>query len=940
VYQDGLGRSYKTVREGGLTQITLYLHTLTRPWKESLWHLAGGTARYIEYSYDSASRVRLVTNPDSSQAETQYGIGYRDVFDELGHERRIFSDGLGRTTQIRERNGSTYYYTSYSYDPIDRLIQSVDAENNQSNYTWWSWAGLKSYVCRPGTGCWNYIYNDYNQLVTQIDARGLSVTYTYDSLGRLKTKNVQSVGVYEWFYDEAGHGDGIGRVTRVTYPGTGNNISFAYDSMGRASSETRCVDSTCKTLESTYDQMDRVAGIEYPNSEVVNYNYDTSGRMKSVSGYVADMTWSPAGQLLSMTYTNGAETTYTYDADREWLQQAMVEDGSGSVAYNGVYTYDVAARVERMDVSRPSSSVEVWDYAYDPLDRLTTLIGGGGVPSELYTYDALGNLLIKGGQAAYQYGDANNPFAVTRVGPTRYQYDASGNRTEKGTCVPAQQCTTYTATEQYTFDADGRMTSFKDIAANETTSYRYAADSERIRVSGPDGTRRIFGAYVETLPSNDEVYFYYAGPIRVAMNDPDGTSWYHHDHLGSVRLMTDEEGDAVATADFMPFGSQWESTGSDGANPYDFAGHRTDAESGLVYMNARYYDPVMGRFISPDRVVPDILNPQSLNPYAYAYNNPISNTDPTGHAPVVAAVIGFISAVSAFLAPFAEGIMAIGGLVTIAGMATQNPTLMTIGGIMMGFGGAYGLHVGEFGLGLAGGLLGASASWLSSAHSPLSASARQIVGWAWTAVGAIRSISSSIQRQSSQVQQQLQKVAMDASQGPSSTAGAAAQGAGGILGAIAGGIAKGIGYLWNAPNTALGLVFGGIGHAVGEMGYALGLRATSPSIGIGNNAIQFLDNPFTPSGITIGNVTVYGPGVSPNGGNVHFSNTPAGFTVGMEEGLHTIQGMILGPLYLPLHVVGGVTSIFRVPHPGLLHKVDGWHQNNFMESGPMQGSVF
>jgi hypothetical protein len=151
----------------------------------------------------------------------------------------------------------------------------------------------------------------------------------------------------------------------------------------------------------------------------------------------------------------------------------------------------------------------------------------------------------------------------------------------------------------------------------------------------------------------------------------------------------------------------------------------------------------------------------------------------------------------------------------------------------------------------------------------------------------------------------------------------------------------GLGYLWNAPNTALGLVFGGVGHVVGEVDYALGLRSVRPRIEFGNNAIQFRNNPFTPSAITIGNVQVYGPASSPGASNVHFANTPARFTVGAEEGLHTVQGMITGPLYLPLHAAaGGASSIFRSPHPGLLHPVDGWHQNNFMETGPMQGRVF
>ena len=70
-----------------------------------------------------------------------------------------------------------------------------------------------------------------------------------------------------------------------------------------------------------------------------------------------------------------------------------------------------------------------------------------------------------------------------------------------------------------------------------------------------------------------------------------------------------------------------------------FAGHQKEGQTGLIYMNARFYDPRLGRFLTADTIVPDLLNPQALNRYAYVYNNPISNIDPSGNAPVVAAVV-------------------------------------------------------------------------------------------------------------------------------------------------------------------------------------------------------------------------------------------------------------------------------------------------------------
>lgn len=142
------------------------------------------------------------------------------------------------------------------------------------------------------------------------------------------------------------------------------------------------------------------------------------------------------------------------------------------------------------------------------------------------------------------------------------------------------------------------------------------------------------------------------------------------------------------------------------------------------------------------------------------------------------------------------------------------------------------------------------------------------------------------------------------------------------------------GKIWNLPNTLIGLTYGGAGHIVGM------LIGSSPSISIGNNAIQFHNNPLMPSAMTLGNVIVYGVDSYPSEPNIYFKNTPVGHTVGREEYRHTLQGQILGPLYFPVHIIGGVSSLIRSPNSELLYSVDRWHSNNFMETGPMQDRTF
>ncbi|HUG73568.1 MAG TPA: hypothetical protein VMK82_09110 [Steroidobacteraceae bacterium] len=143
-----------------------------------------------------------------------------------------------------------------------------------------------------------------------------------------------------------------------------------------------------------------------------------------------------------------------------------------------------------------------------------------------------------------------------------------------------------------------------------------------------------------------------------------------------------------------------------------------------------------------------------------------------------------------------------------------------------------------------------------------------------------------------------------------------------------------LGKAWNLPNTLLGLTYGVIGYVAGLV------ARTNPRVTFGNNAVQFHNNPLMLTAMALGNVIIYGPSRSPEMANVPFCNSPPGHTVGREEFRHTQQGQILGPLYLPVHLTAGIISLFRLPHPQLRCRMDAWHRNNFMETGPMQDRVF
>ena len=733
-YQDGLGRVYKTVKEGDLIQETRYSGATNRVFKESLVYGPGETPRWTSYSYDGAQRLRTITHPDGAMSEIAYrnndkGKPYEKLFDELRHRKRVWKDAYGNVIKIREDDGE-HYHTYYQYDLLGNLIQVTDHMGNISSFSWDS-LGRKLSSNDPDMGVWTYHYDDGGLLLAQTDAKGQTIRFSYDELGRMQSKIVpredKSDQEFQWFYDEPDYRRSIGRLTRVVYPKGSESHSWNKRGLEVETSRTVKLDGNkvTKTTKQTYDGMGRLTRLTYPDGEKVNYSYDAQGRLSSVSNYVTAMNWSSTGQLLAMEYANGTVNTFNYNAKRRWLNSAQVQ-GPSSKLYQASYNYDAAARVTSM-ASTTHSLMNV-NYSYDALNRLTQV---SGAQQQQFAYDALGNMTFNSAVGNYQYGqNGAGPHAVTQAGSNLYAYDANGNLLSGGG-------------RTLTWDGENQLKSVTQ--AGVKTKFSYNADGNRIKKTNPQSTTLYFGSLVEQDNTGLSKY-YYAGPILVAKQDSDGKAWYHADHLGSTRLMTDESGQSIKRYEYAAFGETLSSSGT-ANNEHGFTGHISDAESGLVYMVARYYDPILGRFISADSIVPDPSNPQALNRYSYVYNNPISNVDPTGHAPVVAAVAA-VAAVGASTAPgWVTAVAYIGAGLSVAGYALENPTLSTLGGVMLGFAGGYaGLGGASLtGGGWSGGLLGGGVAGAASPLSPLDPGIKQAIGWAYLASGSIRNFQTAVE---------------------------------------------------------------------------------------------------------------------------------------------------------------------------------------------------
>ena len=161
-------------------------------------------------------------------------------------------------------------------------------------------------------------------------------------------------------------------------------------------------------------------------------------------------------------------------------------------------------------------------------------------------------------------------------------------------------------------------------------------------------------------------YYALAGK-RIAMRNGYGPVTYlHQDHLGST-LATRNTG-ASESARYYPYGAT--QTGSVGT-VYKYSGQRTDSGIGLAWVNSRWYDSYLSRWIQPDTIVPDLVNPQNLNRYSYVLNNPLRYTDPSGHCPQCA--------IAAAAAPFGPPGWVVGGVAALAVTASAGGQMFVWG---------------------------------------------------------------------------------------------------------------------------------------------------------------------------------------------------------------------------------------------------------------------
>ncbi|MDI5980668.1 RHS repeat-associated core domain-containing protein [Amycolatopsis magusensis] len=565
------------------------------------------------HGYDPLDRPARTTFPDGAYQSRTYGLWSVTSTDELGRAHTDRFDAQRRRIAREEPGGRT---AVYAYDARGNLERSTDALGNTIAYTTDS-LGRRTRMADPDSGTWTYEYDAAGRQTAQTDGKGQRTTYGYDALDR-RTAKTSRAGTAEavtvtWVHDEPRAGFfNTGKLTTTTDPAGSRTTD--HDALGRVVRTVRTTGGTAYAFGYGFDAGDRLLWTSYPDGDTQGtaadpLRYDGAGRLTSIPGYVTAARYTADGKLTRIENANGTVTTRPHDPRRGWLTGVSTVSGPATVQDSG-YTRNAKGLITGVGSPLPGES---WAYAYDDADQLVSAANPADPAlDQTLAYDAIGNTTANSRLGGYT-ADATRPHAVATAGPHAYTYDAAGLMTSG-------------AGRTLTWDGDNRLASV--TKAGVTSTFAYDAEGERVQQVDGAITRHYLGDDFETTPGGPATKYISIAGTLIARADGTTRLWVHTDHLGSVQALTDAAGAEVHRKRYRPQGEVLATTGSLGYEPRGFAGQRQDS-TGLLYLHARYYDPELGRFISPDSII-DGEATIGLNRYAYAANNPVNNRDLTG----------------------------------------------------------------------------------------------------------------------------------------------------------------------------------------------------------------------------------------------------------------------------------------------------------------------
>ncbi|MBL8823222.1 MAG: tandem-95 repeat protein [Planctomycetia bacterium] len=634
--------------------------------------------QFLTFVYDNHGR--LITRID------QRGVLYTTEYDSSGRiiartdaaccggERREYEydQPFNQPTRVIYANGAV---EQYSYDSNGLLVQFTDGNQLITEFTY-NDAGLPVSITNSAGQLTRYTYDANGNIASLTDPLNQRTEFQYDTLDRLIAVIDPNQQLTRYEYD-ANHN------RSAVIDRNGNRISFEYDRMNRQIQETWWTNNAVhRNIYTTYDAIGNRLSI-FDTDAYLQFEYDALNRMVraddgSLNGKpqtILQYTYDAVGNRISTSDNRGVVVDALFTPSRKVEQ--LQWQGGGINAVRMDFEYDSTDRVRHINryaqllATQPISSTQ---FTRDSVGNLTGITNRNATDAVLssytYGYDAgrrLVSSMINGIQTNYSYNSIGELGSADRsIGQDEsYTFDSNGNRVQShlhGTYSTGSNNQVLSdGVYSYTYDLEGQLQTKTTLANGDVTTYSYDHRHRLIDVTTRsagniilstvtyryDALDRRFaqinnGTTVFTSFNDLNVWADYAADGQVLARYLTGSEldqmlaryrpgtgvvWYLSDSLGSVRDMVSSDGTLLNRITYDSFGNVLSQTNPSASDRFLFTGREYNADTGLYYYRARFYNPQLGRFISQD---PIKFKGGDANLYRYVGNNPLSFTDPTG----------------------------------------------------------------------------------------------------------------------------------------------------------------------------------------------------------------------------------------------------------------------------------------------------------------------
>ena len=615
------------------------------------------------FYYDSYNRpIRTNYNNLFNSLEITYNGLQTTETKSNGEVKTTRLDATGSVHQITDNGGTiTYTYGSHG-QPV-----SISSTTGQTITLKYNDQLQKIEMNDPNAGTTLYDYNAFGSIIAQQDAMGVTTLFTYDELGRMVKKQVGDY-TYEYTYRNQNNHAANNTLTdeKCTFNGSvTHRIQYAYNNKGllQQTIESQPEYSKTATTSYSYDSYDRLHAVAYPNI-ALQYEYDSYNNLVAIHKQGGSTLWkldevTTQGVPKIITYGNGHSNHHNYDVHGRLNN--IYSYNSEAIALSMAYEFNLQTGnlTSRSYILLQKQEV----FNYDNLNRLT----------DIFQYNTQSNTLINHTQTGYQASgnidDIDNGLPQTLSYVTA-RPNALREHKFESVYSPIYMPLGSTDEHTYTFNELNRPAVLQQQALTYTITY--GLDEQRIHTQLENSNNLVYetfylnSANMEVRSSQafsnthtKELTYLYAGGTPFAIHEKNGEDeniyYLHLDYQGSIRAISNEQGNIVEQRDYDAWGRPRNpvTLNYTAANPFThslntaiitsrgYTFHEHIFEFSLINMNARMYDPVTRRVISPDNYIQAPDNTQSFNRYSYCWNNPLKYTDPTGEIVWVIPTIGW-----------------------------------------------------------------------------------------------------------------------------------------------------------------------------------------------------------------------------------------------------------------------------------------------------------